>query len=89
MSNATLLDRIRSVIAEFESGRTSFAHLQDVLENTTCALEGLPYAMIVELRGIETRLTIEQSYEEEDCQADIGQALVSLKLWLDRIPANA
>lgn len=89
MSNAALVERIRNVIAEFEAGRMPFVHLQDVLENTACALEALPYSMVTELRDIESRLAIEQGYEDKDCQTNMAQALVNLKLWLDRVPTNA
>ncbi len=68
MSNASLIHRIRDVVAKFEQGETSFVHLQDVLENSACALEALPYSMIAELRQIESRLAIERSYEDEECE---------------------
>lgn len=88
MSNASLIHRIRDVVAKFEQGETSFVHLQDVLENSACALEALPYSMIAELRQIESRLAIERSYEDEECESKSGEAFGNLKLWLDRVPSN-
>ena len=88
MSNASLIHRIRDVVAKFEQGETSFVHLQDVLENSARALEALPYSMIADLRQIESRLAIERSYEDEECESKSEGALGNLKLWLNRVPSN-
>lgn len=88
MSNSSLVERMRSVVAVFETGQTSFVHLQDVLENSASALEALPYGMVLELRDIESRLVVERSYEEEKCESQLGAVLGDLKLWLERVPTN-
>ena len=86
MSNASLVARISEVIAQFEAGEASFVHLQDILENSGKAIESLPYNMVVELRSIESRLAIEQGYEEEDCESKPQEALTQLRSWLERVP---
>jgi hypothetical protein len=42
--------------------------------------------MVVELRGIVSRLTIEQGYEEEDFVSNPTVALAHLKEWLKHVP---
>jgi hypothetical protein len=86
MSNASLVARIAEIATQFEAGEASFVHLRDVLENTTRAIESLPYNMVIELRSIESRLAIEQGYEEEDCESKPQEALAQLRLWLERVP---
>lgn len=86
MSNASLVARIAEVTAQFEAGKASLVHLQDVLENTAKAIESLPCAMVVELRSIESRLVIEQGYEQEDCESKPQEALTQLRFWLERVP---
>ena len=85
MSNASLVARISEVIAQFEAGEASFVHLQDILENSGKAIESLPYNMVVELCSIESRLAIEQGYEE-DCESKPQEALTQLRSWLERVP---
>ena len=86
MSNTSLVARILEIVSQIEEGQTSFVHLQDILENTAEAIESLPYTMVVELRFIESRLAIEQGYEEEDCASKPNNALVHLRSWLERVP---
>jgi hypothetical protein len=86
MSNASLVTRIAEVITQFEAGEASFVHLQDVLENTAKAIESLSHAMAVELRSIESRLAIEQGYEQEDCESKLQETLAQLRLWLVNVP---
>jgi hypothetical protein len=86
MSNASLVARIAKIATQFEAGEASFVHLQDVLENTAKAIESLPYNMIVELRSIESRLAIEQGYEEEDCESKPKEVVAQLRSWLERVP---
>lgn len=86
MSNASLVTRIAEIITQFEAGKASFVHLQDVLENTAKAIESIPYAMVVELRSIKSRLAIEQGYEQEDCESKLQETLTQLRLWLERVP---
>jgi hypothetical protein len=86
MSNASLVARIGEIVSQFEAGQISFVHLQDILENTAKAIESLPYTMVVELRSIESRLAIEQGYEEDDCESKPKKALVQLRSWLERVP---
>jgi len=86
MSNASLVARIVEIVSRFEAGQTSFVHLQDILENTAKEFESLPYSMVVELRSIESRLAIEQGYEEENCESEAKKALVQLRSWLERVP---
>jgi hypothetical protein len=86
MSNASLVARIAEIANQFEAGKASFVHLQDVLENSARAIESLPYNMVVELRSIESRLAIEQGYEEEGCESKPQEVLTQLRLWLERVP---
>lgn len=86
MSNASLIARITEVVTQFEAGEASFVQLQDVLENTAKAIESLPYNMVLELRSIESRLAIEQGYEEEDCESKPKEVLTQLLSWLERVP---
>jgi radical SAM superfamily enzyme len=86
MSNASLVVRISEIATQFEAGETSFVHLQDVLENTAKAIESLPYNMVIELRSIESRLAIEQGFEEEDCESKPKEVLAELRSWLERVP---
>jgi hypothetical protein len=86
MSNASLIARITEVVTQFEAGEASFVQLQDVLVNTAKAIESLPYNMVLELRSIESRLAIEQGYEEEDCESKRKEVLTQLLSWLERVP---
>jgi hypothetical protein len=73
MSNANLKKRMSEIISLFEQKELSFVPLIDTIENTGTAIE-TPYEMIVELRGIVSRLAIEQAYEEEDCASNPARA---------------
>jgi hypothetical protein len=86
MSNATLKQRILEAIALFEQDKSSFGSLIDTIENTGAAIEAIPYEMVVELRSILSRVTIEQGYEEENCVSSPTDALAHLKEWLSRVP---
>jgi len=86
MANSNLKARLSEAIEEFERGELSFVCLIDTVENTGSALEAMPYNMITELRGIVSRLAIEQGFEEEDCVSNPKQQLGQLKEWLSRVP---
>ena len=86
MSNSALIKQIRSVMAQLELGQMSSAYLQDVFENSTSALEALPYSINLELRKIGSRLAIERSYKEEKCEPRVSEAFIDLKPLLERVP---
>lgn len=86
MSNRSLKKHIGKAIEEFEAGRVSFAQLIDAVENAGAAIEAIPYTMVYELRSIESRLTIERWYEEEEIESNPGAALLQLKAWVERVP---
>jgi hypothetical protein len=86
MANWNLKARISEAIAKFEQGQLSFVALIDTVEKTGSAIEAIPYNMITELRGIVSRLAIEQGFEEEDCVSVPKSELAHLKEWLSRVP---
>jgi hypothetical protein len=86
MSNTHLKEKISEAITLFEQGRSSFVSLIESIENAGSAVEAIPYEMVVELRGIVSRLAIEQGYEEEDCVSNPTVALAHLKEWLKHVP---
>lgn len=86
MSNATLVKRISEAVSAFEANTLSFTLLREVIEATSKAIESLPYSMVIELREIESRLAVEQTYRDEECLDRGTEAIARLKRWLDSVP---
>lgn len=86
MSNQALVDGISKALDAFEGARMSLAQLREVVGSTSSALEAIPYDMLIELRSIEARIAIEQSYEDEDCITNADEVASQLRAWLIRVP---
>jgi hypothetical protein len=86
MSNSTLVATLSATAKQFELSQLAFAKLRQTVADTARAIEALTDDMVTELRQIETRMEIEQSYDEEDCAAKLQETVAHLRSWLTRVP---
>lgn len=89
MSNRTLIARIENGLLDIRDRKISARAFADIVRNNGCALEGLPYALIKEIRSLALDLDIAQWYDEDGFFPELEPLLVKAQHWLSELPKDA
>lgn len=88
MSNARLVERIESSLAEYRAGNIDLETLISAITEQGSALEMMPYALVKEIDEIEYQLTASQFSDEDKSLPSEVEAITRLTQWLSKVPTE-